>query len=132
MIESIRDEALTRAGSLTYVDDPKGRAKLSLDGRFDFLHSAEIWDEIRRHVDSKRAGAIDIDMAAVEAIDGGTIALLVHLRDELAEKGVHAEFSGGPEHVRALVHLYKGDVAPVQREHRKAEGLLAQIGRATV
>ncbi|HEY6462060.1 MAG TPA: ABC transporter permease, partial [Polyangiaceae bacterium] len=67
----------------------------------------------------------------VEAVDGGTMALLVHLRGTLAARGVAAEFVGARDDVQALIHLYRGDVRPIRRVKRRHEGLLSQIGRAT-
>jgi phospholipid/cholesterol/gamma-HCH transport system permease protein len=115
------------------VDGGAG-AKLSLSGRFAFEHVAETWTELRRHLDAAKRpdGAVVFDLVGVTAMDSGTMALLVHIRDELAAQGIAADFLGGPESVEALVHLHKGDVAPLLRVHREAEGVLSQIGRVTI
>ncbi len=121
-----------QAGVVKYVEDGDS-ARLVLEGRFTFEEAGAVWSRIRGYVDERKpAGAFAFDLTRVEVIDGGTFALLVHLRDELAAKGVRGEFVFSTDDVGALVHLYEGDVAPVLREHRKAEGLLAHIGRATI
>src|SRR5258708_6746366 len=108
------------------------RVTLSLRGRLTFLEAGHIWTEVRQSVESaKRGEHLDFDMSGVDAVDGGTMALLVHLRGELAARGVVADFVGAHENVQALIHLYRGDIQPVRRRKRKHEGILSQIGRAT-
>jgi phospholipid/cholesterol/gamma-HCH transport system permease protein len=80
----------------------------------------------------KRGQRIDFDMSRVERIDGGTMALLVHLRNELKFRGVQCEFIGAEGRVKDLVHLYHGDEAPVRRAKRKPKSTLEQIGEATL
>jgi phospholipid/cholesterol/gamma-HCH transport system permease protein len=105
---------------------------LALRGRLTFLEAAEAWREVSKNVEGvKRGEHLDFDMSGVEAVDGGTMALLVHLRGTLAARGVVADFVGARENVQALIHLYKGDVRPVRRRKRRHEGLLNQVGRAT-
>jgi phospholipid/cholesterol/gamma-HCH transport system permease protein len=108
------------------------RVVLTLRGRLTFLEAGHIWTEVRQSVASvKRGEHLDFDMSGVDAVDGGTMALLVHLRGELAARGVVADFAGAHENVQALIHLYRGDIQPVRRRKRKHEGILSQIGRAT-
>jgi len=105
---------------------------LSLRGRLTFPEAGDIWTEVRQGIESVTRGEhVDFDMSHVEAADGGSMALLVHLRGELAARGVVADFIGAGENVQALIHLYRGDIQPVRRRKRKHEGMLNQIGRAT-
>ena len=107
-------------------------ATLALSGRLTFLEAGDIWNDVRQSVEAVKKGEhLDFDMTAVEAVDGGTMALLVHLRGELAARGVVADFVGAHENVQALIHLYRGDIQPVRRRKRKHEGTLNQIGRTT-
>ncbi len=107
-------------------------ASLSLHGRLTFPEANHIWKEVRQGAESARPGErFDFDMSNVETVDGGTMALLVHLRGTLAARGVVTDFVGAPEDVQALIHLYRGDVLPVRRQKRRHEGMLAQVGRAT-
>jgi phospholipid/cholesterol/gamma-HCH transport system permease protein len=106
--------------------------KVSLRGRLVFQEAGVIWDDVLGQTDGlKKGDQIAFEMSGVERIDGGTIALLVHIRDELAARGVRAEFEGATENVQALIHLYRGDVKPAKRRRRKTEGTVSQIGRAT-
>jgi phospholipid/cholesterol/gamma-HCH transport system permease protein len=107
-------------------------ATLALSGHLTFVEAADIWKEVRENVEAVKKGEhLAFDMSRVEAVDGGTMALLVHLRGELAARGVVADFVGAHENVQALIHLYRGDIQPVRRRKRKHEGTLNQIGRAT-
>jgi len=106
--------------------------KVSLRGRLIFQEAGVIWDDVLGQTDGlKKGDRIAFEMSDVERIDGGTTALLVHIRDELAARGIRAEFEGATENVQALIHLYRGDVKPAKRRRRRTEGTVAQIGRAT-
>jgi phospholipid/cholesterol/gamma-HCH transport system permease protein len=71
-------------------------------------------------------------MTLVESVDGGTMALLVHLRNELKLRGVHSEFVGARGSVQDLVRLYHGHDKPVRKRRRRPRGSLEQIGAGTV
>jgi phospholipid/cholesterol/gamma-HCH transport system permease protein len=105
---------------------------LKLSGTFTLVEGSELWKEMRPHIDSPEKGeSLDFDVAAIHAIDGGAMALLVHLRSELQLRGVRSEFVGASARVHELVHLYRGDVDPVRPKRRRAPGALQQLGRAT-
>jgi phospholipid/cholesterol/gamma-HCH transport system permease protein len=109
------------------------RPRLALAGKLTFPEAKHIWDDVRRRIDALGAGEkIDFDMQAVEAIDGGTMALLVHLRSSLAARGVRADFVNATQGVQELIHLYRGDIKPVRRRRLRPEATLAHIGRATL
>jgi ABC-type transporter Mla MlaB component len=77
-----------RRGSIDPIVSGSAAPTLPLKGRLIFAEAAEIWDDVRRRVDKLVAGErLDIDMSEVESIDGGTMALLVHIRGELAGRG---------------------------------------------
>jgi phospholipid/cholesterol/gamma-HCH transport system permease protein len=73
-------------------------------------------------------GAPQIDLAGVEQMDGGVIALL---RADLARRGVPAELRGAAR-FRPLIDLYGEGRPPPPRRPRAHEGVLAQVGRAAV
>ena len=107
--------------------------RLALRGRFELAGAGAVWDELRgRTAALTRGDHVALDLSGVEAIDGGTMALLVHLRAELATRGVVAELVDGDERVQALVHLYAGDSPPAPQKRRRHEGFFAQVGRATI
>jgi phospholipid/cholesterol/gamma-HCH transport system permease protein len=121
-----------RLSLIDLVDHGDG-SRLSFAGKLTFVEAKGIWDDVRHRIDGLKADdKIEFDMHAVEAIDGGTMALLVHLRSDLAARGVRADFVNAPENVQDLIHLYRGDIKPVRRKKRKPERVLAQIGRATL
>jgi phospholipid/cholesterol/gamma-HCH transport system permease protein len=104
-------------------------------GRLEFADAASLWDEATKILVSRAAipaSRLDFDLSAVTVVDGGTMALLVHLRNRLEEQGVHSEFVGAGPQVQEIVHLYEGDVHLPPRKRRKAQSALAQIGEATV
>ena len=104
-----------------------------LEGRLTLATAAATWAALHERAKGLSTGErIALDLSAVESIDGGTMALLVQLRADLAARGVGAELTGAKEGVQELVHLYAGDVAPTRRRTRRGEGTLAQIGRATI
>ena len=111
----------------------EGAQRLTLQGSLIFAEAGEIWSDVQARIGTLKSGdRIDFEMSDVQAIDGGTMALLVHMRSELAARGVQAEFAGAGKKVQALIHLYRGDIAAVPRVRRKPEGVLAQVGRGTV
>lgn len=108
---------------------------LCLAGRLDFAHAASLWDETTRALLARApapASRLDFNLSGVTAVDGGTMALLVHLRNRLAAEGVSSEFVGAGKDVQEMVHLYEGDLHLPPRKRRKAESALAQIGRGTI
>jgi phospholipid/cholesterol/gamma-HCH transport system permease protein len=108
------------------------KTTLRLSGRFLLRDGAAIWDQIHSYTDSAPKGhCVHIDMHAVELVDGGAMALLVHVRTDLAQRGVQCEFVEAAPHVQDIVHLYRGDVRPVRRKRRRPRGTLEQIGSAT-
>jgi phospholipid/cholesterol/gamma-HCH transport system permease protein len=121
-----------RLSAIERVDHGEG-SRLSLTGTLTFPEAKHIWDDVHRRIDTLTAGEkIDFDMQAVDAVDGGTMALLVHLRSDLAARGVRADFVHATKAVQELIHLYRGDIKPVRRKRHRPEGTLAQIGRATL
>ncbi len=105
----------------------------ALQGHLTLATAAETWRALQERARAVASGSrIAVDLSAVESMDGGTMALLVQLRAELAARGVRAELTGAREAVQALVHLYSGDVAPVSGKRAPHEGTLAQIGRGTI
>jgi phospholipid/cholesterol/gamma-HCH transport system permease protein len=121
-----------RLSVIERIDRSDG-SSLSLGGKLTFPEATDIWNDVHRCIDTLEPHAkIDFDMHAVEAVDGGTMALLVHLRSELAARGVRAEFVNARKDVQELIHLYRGDIKPVRRKRRTPEGTIAQIGRATL
>jgi ABC-type transporter Mla MlaB component len=67
-----------------------------------FTDAGTIWQQLRTHVDAAdRGSTLNIEMSDVQRVDGGIMALLAHLRAELQQRGVKAEFLGAaaPTHL---------------------------------
>jgi phospholipid/cholesterol/gamma-HCH transport system permease protein len=108
-------------------------SRLALAGKLTFPEAKHIWDDVHRRIDGLKVGdKVEFDMQAVEAIDGGTMALLVHLRSALAARKVRADFVHATKGVQELIHLYGGDIKPVRRKRERPEATLAHLGRATL
>ncbi len=121
--------------SLDVRSTEDARGVLRFRGRLELTQAASLWDETTKLLLSQApapSSRIDFDLSGVTAVDGGAMALLVHLRNRLEEQGVRSEFVGARPHVQEIVHLYEGDMHLPPRRRRKAERVLAQIGRATV
>jgi phospholipid/cholesterol/gamma-HCH transport system permease protein len=103
--------------------------ELHMEGELEFSEAAALWKRVTlRLIAIERGQKFDFDMSRVERIDGGTMALLVHLRNELKLRGVRSDFVGATGSVHDLVHLYGGDENPVRRKRRRPRSTLDQIG----
>jgi phospholipid/cholesterol/gamma-HCH transport system permease protein len=100
-------------------------------GRLEFPEAAALWDELTRLLSDRTARRIDFDLSGVDVVDGGAMALLVHMRSRLEGEGIKSEFVGAAKQVKDIVHLYEGDIHVPPRKKRRPESALAQIGRAT-
>ncbi len=107
--------------------------RLTLCERLVLADAAALWTDVRRHLAPLERGArLEFDMSRVTVVDGGAMALLVHVRSELAARGVAAEFANASASTQELIHLYAGDAAPTHRRGRRPEPFLAQVGRSTL
>jgi phospholipid/cholesterol/gamma-HCH transport system permease protein len=118
---------------LPFVLDRTMGSDLRIEGELTLANAGALWAELNRHSADLAAGdSLNFDMDGVTIVDGGALALLVHVRSELRLRGVDCEFINANEGVHELVHLYRGDVDPKPRKKRKPESALGQIGRATI
>ncbi len=105
--------------------------KIRLVGDLRMHDAAAIWRDVRKQTASA-SGTVVFDLSSVQAADGGVMALLVELRAELSARGVKAELVGANERVETIVNLYSGHQGVTKPARRKPEGIVAQIGRATI
>jgi phospholipid/cholesterol/gamma-HCH transport system permease protein len=113
--------------------DQVRQGELLLSGRLTLADAGPLWEELQSRARPLGAGdSLHFDMFGVTLVDGGAMALLVHLRSDLQLRGVQCEFLNANDRVGALVHLYRGDVDPKRRKERKPPRVLDQIGRATI
>ncbi len=106
---------------------------LKLEGTLVFADAAPLWTRLQKRVETVPPGeTLNFDMSSVESVDGGTMALLVHLRNDLKLRGVPSDFVGARGKVEEIVRLYHGHEAPLRRQRRKPKSGFDQIGEATV
>jgi phospholipid/cholesterol/gamma-HCH transport system permease protein len=125
-------ESEQRPFDLEFAPTGSGHAEIRLRGELNFSEAASLWRDARALVERPARGeTLDFEMSGVRYVDGGAMALLVHLRAELLQRGVRSEFVAAPPQIQEIVHLYRGDVRPGRRRKRKPQGVLDQIGKAT-
>jgi phospholipid/cholesterol/gamma-HCH transport system permease protein len=109
------------------------RSAIQFRGSLRFAQAAEFWAALRNVESSAvRGETLDFDMAGVERIDGGVMALLACLRTELQRRGVRSEFVEAGPAVQQLIHLYGADHSVALLTPRAPIGMLDQVGRATI
>jgi phospholipid/cholesterol/gamma-HCH transport system permease protein len=118
---------------LPFLVSREDTSDLRLSGRLTLADAGALWQELSKHVaELTKGAALNFDMRSVETVDGGALALLVHVRSDLRLRGVECEFVNASPRIHDLVHLYRGDVDPKPRRRRKPASALEQIGRATI
>jgi phospholipid/cholesterol/gamma-HCH transport system permease protein len=123
----------TAPTGLPFLLEHNDGADLRIAGRLTLADAGPLWDALGLHARSLTAGgSLNFDMQGVELVDGGALALLVHVRSDLHARGIECEFLRANERVQELVHLYRGDVDPKPRRKRRPQSALEQIGRGTV
>jgi phospholipid/cholesterol/gamma-HCH transport system permease protein len=106
---------------------------VAVSGQLGFTDAAPLWNQLRAAVDGVSQGAsVRLDVSGIEKIDGSCIALIVHVKRELEERGIDAAFVGAKGAVEELIHVFRGDVHVGPRKKRRPESALSQIGRATI
>jgi phospholipid/cholesterol/gamma-HCH transport system permease protein len=122
-----------RQERVSFSVEPKDEV-IHLEGRLRMHDAPAIWNAVRDATKSlpKHQRALTLDLSGATAIDGGVMSLLVALRAELHARGVKAEIEGTPEQFEGLVDLYEAKKPPRKRKKRKPEGVVENIGRATL
>jgi phospholipid/cholesterol/gamma-HCH transport system permease protein len=118
--------------SLHGTDDGGRETALRVYGELEFEQGKLLWLRIAELTgDAKPGQTVHIDMSGVESVDGGAMALLVHVRSDLQQHGVKCELINAAPHVQDIIHLYRGDVKAGRRKRRRPQSTLEQLGRAT-
>lgn len=84
-----------------------------------------------RQATEKTSGHLVFELSKLQTADGSVVALLVAMRDELAERGIQAELVGANQRIATIIDLYSGRDAGAPTKLRHSEGIIAQIGRTT-
>ncbi|HEY4118240.1 MAG TPA: MlaE family lipid ABC transporter permease subunit [Byssovorax sp.] len=102
-----------------------GGAVVELGGALAVADTAKLYAKLRRATPA--ASALEIDLSRVSSADGGSLALLASLREELGARGVRVELRRPSPDVAPLLELY----TPPEREEpvaAKPPGFFARIG----
>ena len=106
---------------------------LQLTGSLLLADAASIWEQLwRQAAGVERGGTLNLDMAGVHQVDGGTMALLAHLRAELQQHGVSSEFVHATDAVQEIITLFRGDIAVGLPKRARPRGTLDQLGNAAI
>lgn len=114
----------------SYTIDKEG-STLRFAGDLRMHDASVIWREVRKQTE-QASGSLTLDMAKVNTVEGGVMALLVELRSELVTKGVKTEFIGANKNVETIIDLYAGHEGVTRKKKRKPPSAIEQVGQATV
>jgi phospholipid/cholesterol/gamma-HCH transport system permease protein len=109
-----------------------GVVEVRIQGVLTFIDGNILWAELQSKIRSDTEAKIRFDLAGVESIDGGAMALLVQAKWDLQTAGVQCEFVGENQTVARILALYEGDAAPTPRPPRQRVGAFGHIGNETV
>ena len=114
------------------VEREGGLVSLRFVGELRFRQCFPSWERVGRLAHPPGART-ELDLAAVEHLDGAAAALLLDLRHELAAQGGEVEIVGPNRAVEALLELYGAHRRqPSQKLPPTRIGILDQIGRETL
>jgi phospholipid/cholesterol/gamma-HCH transport system permease protein len=107
--------------------------QLAFDGELRFQACQRAWAEVRQLAEGGAEQPLQLDLARVRGLDGGSAALLIDLVSDLRQGGRTVELVGARDNVSALLELYG---AHPQRPPEKAapcgRGALDQMGATVV
>ena len=100
-------------------------------GKLRFRECFASWERVRE-LARPASPRMQLDVSAVQRLDGAATALLLDLRNELAAAGARTEIVGAAGPVQGLLDLYGAHARRPSRKPPPARiGILDQIGRAT-
>ena len=111
-------------------DVANGAARISLVGSLCFEDAGLVWKELRRlRRRLPSAKTLIIDLSKLDAIDGGSAALLLHAQEALTRQGLKASFSDASHTVSGVLEMYARDAVGGRKKRRRAPGVLDQLGK---
>ncbi len=113
------------------MDPEVDRAELRFSGELNFKDASLLWRDARRLLE-RPARWVRFDLSAVEALDGGSTALLLELQTELARRGAQAEIVGAEGRVRTMLELYRAHPSRPAPPHPHDAGFFDHVGRLTL
>ncbi len=127
---SMLTEGSSTASTGTYRFERNGQT-IRFFGDMRMFDAADIWRALLNETKNE-SGKLVFDLSNVRVADGGVMALLVELRNELATRNISVEFVGANARIETIVNLYSGHDIATRRQRRKPEGAIAQMGRTTL
>lgn len=118
------------AFTLSAAEPGAAGPRLVLRGRLTLAEGARLWEQLRAALPP--AGRVDLDLSAVDHLDGGAAALLQAIACEHAQGGGDVRFVDPPAAAARLLALYTGDRSPCDRPAPSHFGLLHDIGTFAV
>jgi phospholipid/cholesterol/gamma-HCH transport system permease protein len=113
------------------LDHRDGGLAISIGGSLTLEEAAGLWKRVGEVLERERRFAhVSVDLSQVESMDGSCLALLVHLRSELAKRRVPCEFVGADKEQRSLLELH-GRRRLKRRARRRPKSAVEQLGQAT-
>jgi phospholipid/cholesterol/gamma-HCH transport system permease protein len=125
-------DAAAPAFHLAPRETEPGRWAVRVEGRLSFDAGRALWQALLAVVPTPPPTALTFDLSGVEAVDGGSMALLVQTRWSLQATGVECAFAGATGTTARLLSLYGGDVSPAAEVAVAAPGFLAGVGARTL
>ena len=114
------------------VESEDGLAVLRFAGELRFRQCFDSWQGVRE-LTRPTAPRMQFDLSGVDHLDGAATALLLELRNELANEGAEAEIVGAVGPVQAMLELYGAHAPrPSHKSPPPSVGILDQIGRETL
>jgi phospholipid/cholesterol/gamma-HCH transport system permease protein len=109
--------------------------RIRLGGSIAIDDAAALWKRIIETSEDELEGvrSVQLDLSAVQLIDGACMALLAQLRNDLRTRNKSCEFVGASGDVQRIVELYGGrKKARHQRARRRPLNAVEQIGNGTL
>ena len=104
-----------------------GRCRVSLEGALTLVQGPSLWAELPRALDVAKQS--ELELSAVERLDGGAAALLLEAVARARAAGRDVAISGANAEVAQLLQLYGGqEPAAVDRQAPRHPGLVAEAG----
>ena len=115
------------AFSLAPANGLDGVPRLSLAGQVTLADGAALWAQLLQALRGEQA--VEVDLAAVDRLDGGAAALLHALAQKHAASGGVVRFTGARGETARLLELYAcADGANCERRAPSQPGLLTDVG----
>jgi phospholipid/cholesterol/gamma-HCH transport system permease protein len=120
-----------QAFRLDHEEAPGGVLVVRLQGKLALADTKALWLALKERLAESQQEEVRLDLSAVEAIDGGAMALVVQARWDRQSAGGKCEIVGATGTVQKLLDLYDGDDGADRKTGGKPLGIIAQIGDAT-